>query len=261
MQRRGHWAQPALDIKANGVNATKGTLGTQYATMSIVNTLSRWQEEQGVTVPIQETSVLNLYNPTLNFRNYMIPALMVVLLIIICGFLPTLNLVSEHRSDECHTGGAVGVRFVETDTLLGGRYPCRNGRDAHRLAGLRTGAGREYCEYLSGGCPVQPCHVRLGRVHRQPIDHYPAEHLRDVCFHRHLPADGRSVHAYCLHAPVGAVHHLRHPAALFHRNHALGLSERSQLGRPMDAVCGVVRFCHPVLPRGDHDVQEAGVDN
>ena len=90
--------KPALDIKANGVNATKGTLGTQYATMSIVNTLSRWQKEQGVTVPIQETSVLNLYNPTLNFRNYMIPALMVVLLIIICGFLPTLNLVSEKET-------------------------------------------------------------------------------------------------------------------------------------------------------------------
>ena len=90
--------KPALDIKANGVNATKGTLGTQYATMSIVNTLSRWQEEQGVTVPIQETTVLNLYNPTLNFRNYMIPALMVVLLIIICGFLPTLNLVSEKET-------------------------------------------------------------------------------------------------------------------------------------------------------------------
>ena len=90
--------KPVLVIKANGVNATKGTLGTQYATMSIANTFSRWQEEQGVTVPIQETAVLNLYNPTLNFRNYMIPALIVVLLIIICGFLPTLNLVSESHA-------------------------------------------------------------------------------------------------------------------------------------------------------------------
>ena len=40
-------------------------------------------------------SVINRYNPTLDFRNYMIPALMVLLLIIICGFLPTLNLVGE----------------------------------------------------------------------------------------------------------------------------------------------------------------------
>lgn len=38
------------------------------------------------------------YNPTLNFRNYMIPALIIVLLIIICGFLPALNLVGEKES-------------------------------------------------------------------------------------------------------------------------------------------------------------------
>ena len=36
-----------------------------------------------------------MYNPTLNVRNFMVPALMVMLVIIICGFLPTLNLVSE----------------------------------------------------------------------------------------------------------------------------------------------------------------------
>ena len=90
--------RPELDLKANGVNATKGTLGAQYAAMSMANTLSRWQAEQGVSLPQSESTVVNLYNPTLDFRNYMIPALMVVLLIIICGFLPTLNLVSEKET-------------------------------------------------------------------------------------------------------------------------------------------------------------------
>ena len=89
---------PAADVRANGVNATKGMLGAQYATASLANTLARWQAEQGIAVPTRETAVVNLYNPTLNFRNYMIPALMVVLLIIICGFLPTLNLVSEKET-------------------------------------------------------------------------------------------------------------------------------------------------------------------
>ena len=105
--------KPVLVIKANGVNATKGTLGTQYATMSIANTFSRWQEEQGVTVPIQETAVLNLYNPTLNFRNYMIPALIVVLLIIICGFLPTLNLVSEKETGTIEAMNVTPVGKIE----------------------------------------------------------------------------------------------------------------------------------------------------
>ena len=44
------------------------------------------------------TTVAYRYNPTLDFRNFMIPGLMVILLIIICGFLPALSLVSEKES-------------------------------------------------------------------------------------------------------------------------------------------------------------------
>ena len=85
----------SIDIEANGINATKGMLGAQYVSESVVASLRKWSEQQGHAMPKNPTSVINLYNPTLNYRNYMIPALMGILLIIICGFLPTLNLVSE----------------------------------------------------------------------------------------------------------------------------------------------------------------------
>ncbi len=87
-----------VEIEANGVNATKGMLGAQYVSQSVMATLAQWRIENGEAMSMPETSVINLYNPTLNFRNYMIPALIVVLLIIICGFLPALNLVSEKES-------------------------------------------------------------------------------------------------------------------------------------------------------------------
>ena len=87
-----------VDVEANGVNATKGMLGARYVSESVVSTLSQWMKETGVTQTAPQISVINRYNPTLNFRNYMIPALMVVLFIIICGFLPALNLVSEKES-------------------------------------------------------------------------------------------------------------------------------------------------------------------
>ena len=89
---------PQIEIDANGVNATKGMLGARYAAQSISSTLTEWQKAQGKDTPVSATSVMNRFNPTLDFRNYMIPALMVVLIIIICGFLPTLNLVSEKES-------------------------------------------------------------------------------------------------------------------------------------------------------------------
>lgn len=87
-----------IDVEANGVNATKGMLGAQYVSQSVITTLQQWQAYNGITVALPDISVINRYNPTLNFRNYMIPALMVVLLIIICGFLPALNLVSEKET-------------------------------------------------------------------------------------------------------------------------------------------------------------------
>lgn len=87
-----------LDIEANGVNATKGMLGAQYVGASAQATLKGWLKENGKDPAYAESSVINRYNPTLNYRNFMIPALMVVLIIIICGFLPALNLVSEKES-------------------------------------------------------------------------------------------------------------------------------------------------------------------
>lgn len=87
-----------VDVSANGVNATKGMLGSQYAVQSIASTLRRYAEAQGISQPADRTAVIYKYNPTLDFRNYMIPALMVMLLIIICGFLPAINLVQEKQT-------------------------------------------------------------------------------------------------------------------------------------------------------------------
>lgn len=86
-----------IDLAANGVNATKGALGASYTAASVSETLRRWRQESGETMPMPETVTQYLYNPTLDFRNYMIPALMVMLLIIICGFMPALNLVNEKQ--------------------------------------------------------------------------------------------------------------------------------------------------------------------
>lgn len=81
-------------ISANGVNGTKGTLGAKYVTESVMRTIAEFRE---VDVPAK-TSVAYLYNPSLEYRYYMIPALMIMLLIMICGFLPALNLVGEKET-------------------------------------------------------------------------------------------------------------------------------------------------------------------
>lgn len=84
-----------VDIEANGVNATRGMLGANYVAQSLSGSLAQYQKENGIELLKSSSSIINSFNPTLSFKNYMIPALIVVLLIMICGFLPTLNIVSE----------------------------------------------------------------------------------------------------------------------------------------------------------------------
>lgn len=108
-------AIPKVSIEANGVNATKGTLGAQYTLLSLTQTLQQYAAAHGLQIKASDVSVLNMYNPTLNFRNYMIPALIVILLIMICGFLPTLNLVAEK---ETGTIEAINVTPVSKLTFV-----------------------------------------------------------------------------------------------------------------------------------------------
>ena len=84
-----------VDIAANGVNAVKGSLGMQYLMQTLTQTLSELRSEQGQPPAADPVVIENRYNPTLEYRFYMIPALMIMLLIMICGFLPALNLVGE----------------------------------------------------------------------------------------------------------------------------------------------------------------------
>ena len=87
-----------LDISANAVNATKGSLGSQYLVQTIGSTLSKYMSEQGVQQASDLVAVQNRYNPTLNYRHLMIPALIIMLLILICGFMSAINIVTEKEN-------------------------------------------------------------------------------------------------------------------------------------------------------------------
>ena len=85
-------------ISANGENAVKGSLGMQYLLQVVNGTLSELRGERGLPPAADPVVVQNRYNPTLDYRHYMIPALMIMLLIMLCGFLPALNMVGEKET-------------------------------------------------------------------------------------------------------------------------------------------------------------------
>ncbi len=90
--------QEPISIVANAVNATKGGQGMQYTIQTIATTLSEIQSEQGLETQSSLIVTENRYNPTGNYRHFMIPALMIILLLLVCCFLPAMNIVAEKES-------------------------------------------------------------------------------------------------------------------------------------------------------------------
>ncbi|GHT52521.1 ABC transporter permease [Bacteroidia bacterium] len=88
-------------ISVNAVNIMKGGLGSGYMSSIVRDFADEIREEKQAGGAVQgqpitlNLSPLNLYNPYGDYKIFMIPALLVMLLTIICGFLPTLNIVSE----------------------------------------------------------------------------------------------------------------------------------------------------------------------
>ncbi len=92
-----------LMISANAVNGNKGGLGSSY----LFNIINDFNEEirvkylkmvDKVSIPAMELVPLYRYNPTLKYEVFMVPALLVMVLAMIVGFLPALNIVAEKQS-------------------------------------------------------------------------------------------------------------------------------------------------------------------
>ena len=87
-------------IAANAVNGTKGAMGSAYLSQ-IVNSQLSTPNSQRLRVGEQSSgilSTLNLYNKHQNYKLYMIPALLAIVMMLMTGFLPTLNIVGEKES-------------------------------------------------------------------------------------------------------------------------------------------------------------------
>ena len=87
-------------ISANTVNGTKGSLGSSYLAAIATGFAGEIREEWIQTgkngqIPGIQVVTQNRFNPHLNYKVFMVPALMTMLLTMLCGFLPSLNIVGE----------------------------------------------------------------------------------------------------------------------------------------------------------------------
>ena len=76
-------------IAANAVNGTKGSMGSAYLSQIVTSNVKR--QTSNITP-------LTLYNKGQNYKLYMIPALFAIVMMLMTGFLPTLNIVGEKEA-------------------------------------------------------------------------------------------------------------------------------------------------------------------
>ena len=179
-------------IAANAVNGTKGAMGSAYLSQIVTS---------HQPIPNLQASILNLYNKGQDYKLFMIPALFAIVMMLMTGFLPTLNIVGEK---EAGTIEQINVTPVSKWAfILAKLIP-------YWLIAL----------FVITVCLLLAWVLLVVRTHRvQLLRHHAAGHVRDVvlCGEHHVALG--TFHPHALHAPMGLSDYLHQPHALLHRCH------------------------------------------
>ena len=86
-------------IAANAVNGTKGSMGAAYMSQVVSGNIASLKGNLiPADAPTRSLSPLFLYNKSQNYKLFMIPALLAIVMMLMTGFLPTLNIVGEKET-------------------------------------------------------------------------------------------------------------------------------------------------------------------
>ena len=114
--------ESSLLIEANAVNGTKASLGSSYLDMIVLDFTEEVNLERGSVsvLPAGGIGVDSYYwfNPTMDYKIPMIPALIMLVVALITGFLPAMNIVGEK---EAGTIEQINVTPVPKITFIVGK--------------------------------------------------------------------------------------------------------------------------------------------
>ena len=254
-----------LQISANSINGTKGGLGSSYLS-TVVNDFVN--QELGGT-GMARLSVLNLYNPHLNYKVFMVPALLIMMLTLLCGFLPALNIVSEKEVGTIEQLNVTPLnKFV---FILAKLVP-------YWIVGLVVlSIGLGLSAVLYGIVPsgslwliyffscIYILTIGFRTDYFQLFRHDAAGHVRHVFLPDGIHPDERPVHPRAQHAGLGAVDSGFQSVDLFYSGHAYDFPEGMWADRLVAAVrqdavfhVGVCRSSRVELPEDKCLIARAG---
>ena len=211
-------------ISANAVNGVKAGLGSSYLSQIITDYATELREEQGavasaVSQPGLTVAPRYLYNATLDYKCFMIPGLIAMLLVLIVGFLPALNIVGEKERGTIEQINVTPIgRFVFIFSKLipywaVGLFILSYSVDS---VDLRLCACGQYRVDLSVRHALYSYRVESGVDCLQLFRYGSASRLGDVLLSGHLHPIEWFADSHLQYAEVGTNHHLSESPPLFH---------------------------------------------
>lgn len=87
----------------NAVDGMKGGMGSNYLSGIVTGfnqniRMELIQSSSRLTIPHIDILSVYRFNPTLQYKYYMIPAILTMIMAMLCGFLPALNIVEEKEN-------------------------------------------------------------------------------------------------------------------------------------------------------------------
>ncbi len=155
---------------------------------------------------------------------------MTMVLVMLCGFLPALNVVGEK---EAGTIEQINVTPVRAASRSPGKITPLLACRIHRVEPLHpTSLGwymeshpkREYRGDLSSNTYFRSRRFRPGARDLQPLGNHATSHVRHVVLHAGIYPHERAIYPDQQHAAMGTIHHLRQSLRYFIGNHAHGLT-------------------------------------
>lgn len=115
-------ALPQVKVVANAVDGSQASLGAQYLNAIVADYSTQICEErlgkQGQTQLPLSIHPLYRFNPFLDYKAFMLPAFLVMLLTMICGIIPAMNIIIEK---EVGTIQQINVTPIKSHTFILGK--------------------------------------------------------------------------------------------------------------------------------------------
>lgn len=114
--------ESSLFLAVNAINGMKGIIGNAYL-QQIISGLNReirirWSPDARIQVPQIEISVLNWFNPLMNYPSFMVPGILVILITMVGAYMCSLNIVKEK---ELGTIEQINVSPIPRDIFILGK--------------------------------------------------------------------------------------------------------------------------------------------